>query len=573
MGSVIQPINVTFQATGVPQVQGAFNQLTQSSGTFSRSFVEANGRVSAFGRQSVTAMNATGFAISQLATTGNVGFKSLASSVAGFASFFGAGGLIASGVISLGLILTDFWNRQRREIEETRKKVSTELQAAIQSRRDRDDPVGVATDRLTTAQENVRAARAGVAGLMQMRQRALNDAERKAIDSSIEKEIKRVTAALNEEMEALRLVNDARKRSTDTESKEVAVLADAIRARQANNSQIQRANALMSQAQFILDQTKNASVEDVATMNRRAEAIKTLSALSEAFKRTQTTGASVTNDAQQALEKEIDALVQLGRAGQLSVADFARLIQLQQQFTQAVRDGTASLEERARASARGQQVDKAMDIPAVEVQRITERRTERAPGPAKTIELSEADRQKIRGEVRSVLPAAEISEMQEMFAASFASVIAGGIVQGFAMGLQQGGVGEGFRQMGAQILTGFGSILTQVGAKALEAALLSNTFFSALMANPVVAIGAAIGLTLLGQALGGRGGGGARGSAGFSAATNSVPIDIQRLVIDPNFRNPVERRTGPTIEVIGINEGRVSRAIALSQQAYNRRGG
>src|SRR5688572_25902906 len=111
MGTSLPPVGVRFQAEGVPQVTGAFKQLENQSrttgSTISRTFIDGSGKVSAFGRSSVTALNATGFAVSQLASTGQVGFRSIASATAGFASFFGPAGLIATGVISLGLVLAD----------------------------------------------------------------------------------------------------------------------------------------------------------------------------------------------------------------------------------------------------------------------------------------------------------------------------------------------------------------------------------------------------------------------------------------------------------------------------------
>lgn len=536
MGASVPPVNVQFQATGVPQVQRAFGQLTQSSGTFSRSFIEANGRVSSFGRQSVQTFNAIGFAASTLTTGGKVGFKELASSAAGFASFFGPAGLIASGVISVGLILTSFWTKQRKEIEDTKKKAEAEFQSLKASmERDADtrartqDPVRFAREELARLQRRTNENVAKIASL---------DADpegRLAVPAATPIARNRIIAARKEAREQLvkEIIEDAKS--------------------------INEANSKLTEAV----QKKAAEVAGRATV-----------ATKEHTKAT-SDGKDAAREAERALEAEIDALVRLGKAGQLSLADLRRLLDLQQQFTTAVRDGTKSLEERAQASQRADSLTDAIVIPKVEVREITETRTERAPAPPKTIELSDADKAKIRGEVQSVLPAAEISEMQEMFAASFASVIAGGIVQGFALGLQQGGIGEGFRQMGAQILTGFGSILTQVGAKALEAALLSNTFFTALMANPVVAIGAAIGLTLLGQALGGRGGGGRGSSGGFSAATNSVPIDIQRLVIDPNFRNPIERRTQTpfTGRPLVVNSPEGQRVLAENSAGFQRRGG
>jgi hypothetical protein len=530
VGTSLPPVQVRFQAEGVPQVTAAFTQVqgqaTRTGATINRSFVQANGQVSSFGRNSVQAFNAAGFAASQFAASGTTGFRSLASATAGFASFFGPGGLIASGVISLGLVLGDFWQRQRKEINET-KDVMEKLGSAATARRARDEPVAVAGEQLTIAQRGVKAETDRLAKLLATPQQQVTSGTRALIaDAEL-----RVADALRKELEALRQVNDAQKQKTEGDNKEVTTLAAAISARQANNSQLQRATVLMGQARFVIEATKNASVEDTATMQARTKAIETLTTLTAAFNRTTAGTSKSTNDTARALELEIDALVQLGRQNQLSVADLSRLIDLQEQFTKAVRDGTLSLEQRAVASKRLSETDRGIMIPEIKVGDITETRTQGAPGPATTLPAPK---------IPPVAPP-DVTPITNTFGDAFSQSLQAGLASGVTSFLATGSIEGLWNSIGGSIVAGMSAI------------------------NPWLGVAGGILQGLIGGLLGG---------GGNNNRPRALPVDIRRVISDPNARAPrFAMSPGPAINVIGYNTARGQRLIGTSNRNFGRRGG
>lgn len=515
MGVSIQPIVVRFQASGMPQVQGAFNQLAngsrQAGAAVGNSFVAANGRVTAFGRQSVTALNATGFAISSLASTGQVGFKSLASSAAGFASFFGPAGLIATGVISLGLVLADFWNKQRKEIEETQKRITSGLAAAA-SRRERDEPVAVAAEALAQARADIEANRRAMAELFDIQKRTVQLKEGTFVRPVDQQALARLTKErvdlLTVEFEKLRALNDARaKAATETGKGTAGTTAQSTALR----------------------------------------------------------------DAERALEAEIAALVALGKAQQLSTADFARATALEQQYAAVVRDTSRALTERADALQKSTGLAAAITIPAPQVRDIIDTQRNRAPGPA--VEIPPVKIPPV--DLTKAVPDRAFQEMQQFIAQGLATSIVGGITQGFAQGLAQGGIEGGLKAMTAQILGGLGNMLASIAAKALEAAILSSQIMTFLIANPWAAIAAAVALSVLAASLGGGSGGGGGGRS-FGGTANPSPVNISRLIVDPNFRQPVRATAqqpfaGATLLSVDRPEGQ--RVLAKSVDSFNRRRG
>lgn len=479
MGSSVPPVNVRFQASGVPEVDAAFKRVTSSSQTFSRSFVEANGRVSAFGRQSVQTFSAIGFAASTLTTGGKVGFKELASSAAGFASFFGPAGLIASGVISVGLILTSFWTKQRKEIEDTKKKAESEFQS-LKASMERD------ADTRARTQDPVRFAREELARL----QRRTNENVVKiaAIDADPEGRLA-VPAATPI---ARNRIIAARKEAREQLVKEI--IADA--------KSINEANTKLSEA----IQKKAAELTGKAT-----PAIK---------ENTRATGASgdAARDAERALDAEIDALVQLGKQNQLTVADLTRLIQLQQQYTTAVRAGTLSLLERAEASRKLSQIESGIVIPPLEVTPITETRTQRAPGPAVTLPPVNIPPATVEGATEPVGVA-----VGDAFAASMAS----GLTSGVGQLIAGGSIESAFATFGQALVSGLSII------------------------NPYLGIAAGFLTTALGGLFGGR----------DRPRAPELPIDIQRVITDPSFRRPVRAASMPGGRPLYVNTPRGAREL------------
>lgn len=426
MGTSIPTVIVQFQAQGVPQVLGSFQKLTTESGRFT-----------AITRQSFTAVNATGFAISQLASGGQVGFRSLAASATGFLSFFGGTGLIAAAVVSTGLVLTDFWTRQRKEIDATAKAATDKLLAGAVARTARDFPVLLAEQGLAAEQAKLAA-----------NQRAMEEVTRKHTIRGGGLSMAGVSRMAPLEAERLKLLTAER---------------EAFRA----------------------------LVEARAKSN-------------ETTKET----AKATNAAKDALDAEISALVQLGRAGQLSVADLTRLTDLQEQFTKAVRDGTLSLEQRAQASRRLMQAESGITIPPFSVIGITETTTTRAPAPASRITLTPADQAKLAGTTAPVATAVSTS-----FATAFQAGLMSG-VQGFVTG---GGIENAYNVLGSALVSGLTTLNPWLGV-----------------------VGSVITGTLSSIAGGGR---------DRRPRAAELPIDIRRVITDPNFRQPVQAR--PTSQFSG----------------------
>jgi hypothetical protein len=581
---------------------------TQALNVFGRDVVQTSGKLSAFGKSGLNAFNALSFGLSQMAATGQTSFRSLATASASVLAFFGVGGAIASAVIATGLVLVDFWRRQRREIEETKQKILESLKAAAVARRERDEPASVARERLGTASADVRAAKAVMASLLRERERALNDAEREAIDSRITLQRARVSEALNVETEALRELNDAQAKSTDARDAEVASLAAAISARQATATQIARANVLMGQARFVLEQTKNANVEDTATMAGRAKAIQTLTTLTDAFKKK-------TGELKDTIGEEINALESLSKTRGLTAVELLRLIPLEGKLIDELARGSVTKEREAEI---WEQIAKARQAAARAIPPVSVRSplgggtfgpglgstTEGVVGPPKTLAkptgaLAEfLSPERIAADVAAAdkamaerVAAFNFNETQTALSEVLGNAIATGIAFGFAHGLGEGGIGEGFKQMAAQLATGLGSVAIDYGIKAILTAQAMAKIAAFLIANPILAIGAGIALVALGRAMGGRHGagrsfgGGGSGFSGSSGQQSSVPLSIRRLVVDPNaalrqqaagrMSGMADATVAPSplagVTLLEVKSPRGTEVIGSSYDAYQRR--
>jgi hypothetical protein len=567
MGTSLPPVGVRFQAQGVEQVASAFTQLqtraTTAGGAMSRTFVEGSGRVSAFGRQSVQSINAAGFAMSQLAATGNVGFRSLASSAAGFASFFGPAGLIASGVIGLGLVLTDFWNRQRREIEETRKKADAEFDALITARREKDTPVAVAEERLAERRTAVQAINAELDRLVRVRNlRQISAAEQKVFDEQFASLSAKKAQALAREFEALRLVNDARAKATK------GLPEVKVEGKSNAPSELDRQKALSRLVDTLtglakLDALRSVDLKRMATveaelnaelsrsnitLERRLELLQQLAQITPILARANKAAALIDAD--------------LGRpqVGASSSAPPARS-QLPLPVIPVVPDGTAEA-LRARMDALLTEIGESM---TPTMQAVTARIEDMIAdaGGVVTIDV-------VLNAEALVASAKRVDATFLNLGQAFGSTLADSIATAAA-----GGSGKD------ALLAGLGGIFQEMGKALLVYGLTMSGLLPA-FSNPITsgpaAIAAGAALTALGGALGGaasgRGGGGFSSSAGgFSSPASSNPIDIRRLIVDPNLQRPITAARPQVIEVIGSETPRGQQMIGTANARYVRRGG
>jgi hypothetical protein len=119
-------------------------------------------------------------------------------------------------------------------------------------------------------------------------------------------------------------------------------------------------------------------------------------------------------------------------------------------------------------------------------------------------------------------------DLERRFSDTIGNAIANGIISGFAVGLSQGGLAEGFAQMGSIILQQLGSLFIDIGVQAILAGKMMAGILSFLVANPILAIGLGVGLVALGAAIGGKRGRSAGRSSigGGVAGTDTTHIRI-----------------------------------------------
>jgi hypothetical protein len=123
---------------------------------------------------------------------------------------------------------------------------------------------------------------------------------------------------------------------------------------------------------------------------------------------------------------------------------------------------------------------------------------------------------------------AQQMDLERRFSDTIGNAIANGIISGFAVGLSQGGLAEGFAQMGSIILQQLGSLFIDIGVQAILAGKMMAGILSFLVANPILAIGLGVGLVALGAAIGGKRGRSAGRSSigGGVAGTDTTHIRI-----------------------------------------------
>lgn len=507
-----------------------------------KDLVQASGKLSAFGKSGLNAFNALAFGLSQMAATGQTSFRSLATSATSVLAFFGPQGAIAAAVIATGLVLVDFWRRQKKEVAEFQKLVTDLIEESDRVSREK-NPFRFAQDDLDRLQK----------GLAEF------DAKR----------AKRI-AEIGSRQEF--------RAGTDLTSAAKTELAALTAQRAALQQAVFQAERRLEAAQ----QAMTKGLPEVKVGGKSNE--------------------QLTRERQEAIEAEIAALASLQKARGLTSVELLRLIALEGTLTKELASGNLT---KVREAEVWEQIAKARQaaaaaLPAATIRPITPDRALPKGQLAKpsgalaqflSPEQIAADIQAADREMARRAAAANFAETQEALSTALGNAVAFGIANGFAMGLGQGGIGEGFRQMAAQMAQGLGSVAIDYGLKAVAASQLMARISAWMIANPLLAVGAGIALVAFGRAIGGRGsvsGGGGFGGGGFGGSTGSqTPLSISRLIVDPNagLRGRMaaglqamapaaaDNRPVQVIEVIGLNTPRGQALVGTANASYQRRGG
>lgn len=521
---------------------------------FGREVTATSGKLSAFSSRAITGFNAAAFAISGLASGGQVGFRTLAQSAASFAAFFGVGGAIASIGVTSGLALLDYFQRAKNAIRET----TEELKKAADEFDRLDDPVKALAPAVKVAEAGLRAAERALA---QRRAEALGQTP---VSASTFARAALRAQALGPGMPPEQLKAFLKEETDAVEQASRVVVAARRKSFEASVELQQRAFDEQAKVDAAFDAIEQKRKEREEEARRRfAERIQNLSAL--------------------------------GAAERLTSKELIEAIKLHGQYNAILRDGTKSLGERSEAAQRAAALSKAVILP-VGVRPIVGTDVFARPQPQRQMDAA-----RIRAQLEASFSADEVRRLNEQvleqvridqgIADALSNAIVNGLAMGFARGLAQGGIEDGFRQLGAAILQGFGSVFLDIGAAALKAAIMQSAIVTAMQSlNPVVAIAAATALIALGASLGGRkgisrvggAGGGSFGGGGSGGASSSV--EVRRLIVDPNagMRDRIagaaglrasEPGVGQTINVIGINSPQGQELIGESNAKYQRRRG
>lgn len=512
----IGDVNRAQSATAAVATQAGARQTailqaqTQGMTLFGRQVTNARGQVVGFGRSGLNAFNALAFGMSQMAATGSVSFRSLASSAASALSFFGPGGALAAALTATGLVLVDFFTRSRREIEETRKKAQEEIRAL----------------RRTIEEERQTGQQDALIERVQRATRQLTAAERERAD------IAKVLGPLDARYAEVRRLSSVAaallKRNEDEETK-------ALRAR---NDELARSIPLLNaEAKEAAAAAKN--IESQRAQGRGELPGRTVEAPN---------AARIREEREQAIAREIDALATLASARRLSGQELGRLMTLERGLIDELQAGHPT---KLREAAIWEQITKArkaasIAVPPVEVRplmRSTPQAKATLPTPtgaASDLGNAQSFIDGVRGSAQTQFDAAAFADLETEISQSLGNAVAAGIAGGFAQGLGQGGIGEGFKQMAAQLATGLGSVAIDYGLKAQAIAKLMAGISKFLIANPLIAIAAGVALIAAGRAMGGRSGGGVSSSGGGFGGGGSGQDTITRYVFGPGAKIPLE---------------------------------
>lgn len=580
MAISLPAVGVRFQAQDVATVQAAIRALTNAANqaqrqvagvamgtvgqtrTLSTSFVDAGGNITAFGKKSMTALNATGFALSQLAATGQVSFKSLATGATGFLAFFGPTGAIAAAVISAGLILTDFWRRQRKEISETEKLVK-DLDDEVKARRRKEDPTEVPRLKLSGVNKDIEENNAELQRLVERRNRilaaipkgsqpALVERQTAGVDEDIRKNATERTRLEQRAFEATQQLIEARKSLGDTTRKvsddEVAALAKTLAAGKATAAEYQRANVILGQAQFALDALNRSGLQDAQTTIARAAALDRIKTITDAFAEAEKRRKDAADEVRKALDAELDALVALAQVRKLTGAETLRVLAIEGQLTAQL---AAGLPTKAAEAEVWDRIAKARKAAAIAIPPVGVRdplgggtfgpglgsTTEGVVGPVKTLPQPntadpdfgnfEAFKNSVNKSAQAQFDRAAFATLEEQIAQSLGAAIAGGIADGFARGFAEGGIGEGLKQMLGEVASSLGAIMIQIGQQVIASSSLIQAAVTAILSlNPIAAFAAGVALVAFGSALKGRGGG--KGGRSASSGGSGAGLDAIR---------------------------------------------
>lgn len=296
--------------------------------------------------------------------------------------------------------------------------------------------------------------------------------------------------------------------------------------------------------------------------------------------------ARLERERQAALDAQIAALTTLADLRKVDVRALQVAADLETALTKELDKQGLSLEDQAATLERLNALRRAGLLIAEAKPRSAPRSSDPASQAAKSITVSNKRDRDLLGMDKQ--RDEELSDFEKSVADGIGNALASGIAGGFAQGLADGGIGEGFKQMTAQMLAGLGDVFLQVGAKAiLGSQLIANLAKGLASLNPALAIAAGVALLALAstmQARSGRGGGGSRSFGGFSSGSG---LNGSETIFDPATRRatlPAGTRpstakaasmapAGPPLEVIGIDSARGQRVLGMASKKFRNRGG
>lgn len=527
------------QARLARTAQRAANQVT----VFGRHVTNAQGSIIGAGRASITALNAVAFAASQMAATGEASFRSLATALSSFAAFFGPTGAIVSLITTTGLALTDFFTRRQKEIAATAQRTIDETRRAmreVQLMTRQGDREG-----LTARAKGLFEGTVDAAGVVDLREQAA------ALDKQIG----------DKQAELTRLAADRTVEQRQAMVKEI----DGLR--------VERARVVRDLA-TLEDEIASimARVQDAPVPRGDPKAITTTTTALKAQKDT--------------IDQQIGALKTLAELRKVDVRALQVAAELETALTKELDKQGLSLEAQAKAQERLNALRRAGLLIAEAKPRSAPRSSDPASQAAKSITVNNKRDRDLLGMDKKKPEG--LDDFEQAVADGIGNALASGIAAGFAQGLAEGGIGEGFKQMTAQMLAGLGDVFLQVGAKAiLGSQLIANLAKGLASLNPALAIAAGVALLALAstmQARSGRGGGGSRSFGGFSSGSGLNGSETifdpatRRATLPPGTRPSTTKAAqlapmGPPIEVIGVQSARGQRLLGTSSKTYRTRGG
>lgn len=468
--------------------------------------------ITAFGRQGRSAALGLGFAISQMASTGEASLLSLARQVSTITALLGGKLGVAGLVGAVGIGIFDFIR--------ARAKVQGEIarDTAVQGARD------AATIQKAQLQQDEAAQRLAFdRGLVSLRQ--FYDGRQEIIQRGIDAELtakRREAAALSQP-----IAGESKKETADRAIAQRKLIAEITALeRQGLAAQIalqgERENAERQLAETVLGFESQRMEAQGDSHEARLAQIKVEA---DAFRR----ALGPAPDTEERVKKFTDAMTAQADLARAQV-DIDRLqTDLDTQRLTVQNELRAGKIDEMEASKTIADIERS-SLPTL--QQMVQRALEFAA--ALGDEGAVAALKKVKVELDGLgVDIAGVAKLKSQ-AESLGQVIRSGLESGIARGFAQGGIRGAFKGLLSEISSGFGSIAIRAGLDALKIGALMKPLAAALASlNPFVAIAAGIALVALGTSMGGSGGGGAGGSVG-STASAATPISIRRLIVDPN---------------------------------------